>query len=71
MYTASIAALEGFWAEYGKRLDWSKPYTKAKDVSWDKSDLHVRWFSDGELNVSHNCIDRHLATRGDKISLIW
>ncbi len=71
MYAASIADPEAFWAEHGLRLDWSKPYTKVKDVSWDKSDLHVRWFSDGELNVAYNCIDRHLDTRGDKVALIW
>ncbi|GAB5456389.1 MAG: hypothetical protein Hens2KO_26180 [Henriciella sp.] len=71
MYAASIADPDGFWGEQGKRLDWSKPYTTVKDVSWDKSDLHVRWYSDGELNVAYNCIDRHLATRGDKVALIW
>ena len=71
MYAASIADPISFWAEQGKRLDWSKPYTTVKDVSWDRSDLHVRWYSDGELNVSYNCIDRHLATRGDKVALIW
>ncbi|MEO0607214.1 MAG: acetate--CoA ligase [Pseudomonadota bacterium] len=71
MYAASIADPEAFWAEHGQRLDWSKPYSKVKDVSWDKADLHVRWYSDGELNVAYNCIDRHLATRGDKVALIW
>ena len=71
MYAASIADPEAFWAEQGWRLDWSTPYTKVKDVSWDKDDLHVRWYSDGELNVAYNCIDRHLATRGDKVALIW
>ena len=71
MYAASIADPDAFWGEHGKRLDWSKPYTTVKDVSWDKSDLHVRWYSDGELNVAYNCIDRHLATRGDKVALIW
>ena len=71
MYAASVADPEAFWGEHGKRLDWSKPYTQVKDVSWDKSDLHVRWYADGELNVSYNCIDRHLATRGDKVALIW
>ncbi|MEO1360435.1 MAG: acetate--CoA ligase, partial [Pseudomonadota bacterium] len=71
MYAASVVDPEAFWREQGKRLDWSKPYTTVKDVSWDKSDLHVRWYSDGELNVSYNCIDRHLATRGDKVALIW
>jgi len=71
MYAASMADPEAFWGAHGKRLDWSKPYTQVKDVSWDKSDLHVRWYADGELNVSYNCIDRHLATRGDKVALIW
>ncbi|MEO0551164.1 MAG: acetyl-coenzyme A synthetase N-terminal domain-containing protein, partial [Pseudomonadota bacterium] len=71
MYAASIADPEAFWGAHGQRLDWSKPYTTVKDVSWDKSDLHVRWFSDGELNVSYNCIDRHLDKRGDKTALIW
>jgi len=71
MYAASVADPEAFWGEHGKRINWSKPYTKVKDVSWDKDDLHVRWFSDGELNVAYNCIDRHLATRGDKVALIW
>jgi acetyl-CoA synthetase len=71
MYAASVADPEAFWGEHGKRLDWSKPYTQVKDVSWDTPDLHVRWYADGELNVSYNCIDRHLATRGDKAALIW
>ncbi len=71
MYAASMADPEAFWGQHGRRLDWSKPYTKVKDVSWDKDNLHVRWFSDGELNVAYNCIDRHLASRGDKVALIW
>ncbi len=71
MYAASVADPEAFWGEHGKRIDWSKPYTKVKDVSWDKSNLSVKWYSDGELNVSYNCIDRHLAARGDKVALIW
>ena len=71
MYAASLADPEAFWGEQGWRLDWSTPYTKVKEVSWEKSDLHVRWYSDGELNVAYNCIDRHLAKRGDKIALIW
>jgi acetyl-CoA synthetase len=71
MYDASIADPEAFWGEHGKRLDWSKPYSIVKDVSWNKDDLHVKWYSDGELNVSYNCIDRHLETRGDKVALLW
>ncbi|MEM6648714.1 MAG: acetate--CoA ligase [Pseudomonadota bacterium] len=71
MYADSIADPESFWAKHGQRLEWSKPYSKVKDVNWAKSDLYVSWFSDGELNASYNCIDRHLASRGDKTALIW
>lgn len=71
MYVASIADPEAFWDEHGKRLDWITPYTIVKDVSWQKEDLHVKWYSDGELNVAYNCIDRHLAKRGEKIALLW
>jgi len=71
MYAASIADPDGFWGEQGKRLDWMTPYSVVKDVSWETGDLHVKWYSDGILNVSANCIDRHLETRGDKAAFIW
>lgn len=71
MYARSIADPEKFWGEQGKRLDWMVPYTQVKDVSWDQSDLHVKWYGDGVLNVTQNCIDRHLETRGDKAAIIW
>ena len=71
MYEQSIADPEAFWAEQGKRIDWIKPYTEVKDVSYAADDLHIRWFHDGTLNVSANCIDRHLASRGDKPAIIW
>ena len=71
MYADSIADPEAFWGEQGRRLDWMQDYTTVKDVSWDKSDLHVKWYSDGVLNVTQNCIDRHLETRGDKAAIIW
>jgi len=71
MYAASLEDPEAFWGAHGQRLDWIKPYTKVKDVSWDVSDLHVKWYSDGVLNVSANCLDRHLETRGDKTAIIW
>ncbi|MEO1642919.1 MAG: acetyl-coenzyme A synthetase N-terminal domain-containing protein, partial [Pseudomonadota bacterium] len=71
MYAASIADPEAFWGEHGQRLDWMTPYTKVKDVSWDKANLSVEWYGDGVLNVSANCIDRHLDERGDKVALIW
>ena len=71
MYEQSIADPEAFWAEQGKRIDWIKPYTEIKDVSYAADDLHIRWFHDGTLNVSANCIDRHLASHGDRPAIIW
>ena len=71
MYAASIADPEAFWGEHGKRIDWIKPYTKVKDTSFTKDDLHIRWYEDGTLNVAANCIDRHLATRGDQTAIIF
>ena len=71
MYAHSLKDPVGFWSQHGRRVDWIKPYTQVKDVSYDASDLHVRWFHDGTLNVSANCVDRHLATRGDQVAIIW
>ena len=71
MYADSVRDPEAFWAEHGKRIDWMKPYSQIKDVSYDASDLHIRWFHDGTLNAAANCIDRHLETRGDKTAIIW
>ncbi len=71
MYKQSIDDPESFWGEQGKSLDWMKPYTKVKDVSFNEKDLHIKWFEDGTLNVSVNCIDRHLKDRGDQVAIIW
>ncbi len=72
MYQASIDDPDTFWAEQAReRLDWIKPFTKVRDVSFDKDDLHIRWFEDGILNVSANCIDRHLKDHADEIAIIW
>jgi acetyl-CoA synthetase len=72
MYAESIKDPEAFWAEQARqRLDWMKPFTKVKDCSFAKDDLHIRWFEDGTLNVSANCLDRHLAERGDQTAIIW
>ncbi len=70
MYEQSINDPEAFWGEHGKRIDWIKPYTKVKDVSYT-GDVHIRWFYDGTLNVSANCIDRHLKDKADQIAIIW
>ncbi|MEE4330945.1 MAG: acetate--CoA ligase [Wenzhouxiangella sp.] len=72
MYQRSIEDPESFWAEQAReRLDWIKPFTKVKDVSFAREDLHIRWFEDGVLNVSANCIDRHLAEHADQTAIIW
>ncbi len=71
LYKASITDPSAFWREQGKRLDWLKPYTKVKNVSFDAKDLFVRWYEDGALNVSANCIDRHLEKRGEQTAIIW
>ena len=70
MYEQSVKDPEAFWGEQGKRLDWIKPYSKVKDVNFN-DDVHIRWFYDGTLNVSANCIDRHLATRGDQTAILF
>ncbi|MBN9554558.1 MAG: acetate--CoA ligase, partial [Alphaproteobacteria bacterium] len=70
-YGASVEDPEGFWGKEAGRLDWLKPFTKVSDVSFDAKDLHIRWFEDGALNVAANCIDRHLAKRGNQTAIIW
>jgi len=69
-YKRSLADPEGFWAEQGKRLDWIKPFTKVKDVDYT-GEVRIRWYYDGTLNVSANCIDRHLAKRANQTAIIW
>jgi len=71
MYARSVDDNEAFWAEQAGRIDWIKPFTKVKDVSFAKDDLHVRWYYDGTLNVCYNCVDRHLETKGDDVAIIW
>ncbi|MFZ5730161.1 MAG: acetate--CoA ligase [Pseudomonadota bacterium] len=62
---------EGYWREVAGRLTWSKPFTQVKDVSFNRDDFRIRWFADGELNVSVNCLDRHLPERADQTAIIW
>ena len=71
MYRESIDNNEAFWAEQAKRIDWMKPFSRVKDVSFAKDDLHIRWFEDGTLNVCHNCVDRHLPDKADQTAIIW
>jgi acetyl-CoA synthetase len=70
MYERSIADPDKFWGEEGKRLHWIKPYTKVKNTSFT-GDVHIRWYEDGTLNASYNCVDRHLATRADQTAILW
>lgn len=71
MYAASISDPDTFWAEQANRVDWIKPFTKVKDVNYDFGNVDINWYADGTLNVAANCIDRHLATRGDKTAIIF
>ena len=71
MYQRSITDNEGFWAEHGKRIDWIKPYSRIENVSYDASNLSIKWFEDGTLNAAANCLDRHLAERGDQTAIIF
>ena len=71
MYKRSVDDPDGFWGEMGRRLDWMRPYSRVKNTSFDPHNVSIKWFEDGTLNVSANCIDRHLATRGDQVAIIW
>ena len=71
MYARSLRDPAGFWREQAKRLDWIETFTKVKDVSWDPDNLFIKWFEDGTLNVSANCLDRHLKARGKQTAIIW
>ncbi|HZX22385.1 MAG TPA: acetate--CoA ligase [Woeseiaceae bacterium] len=71
MYRRSLADNEGFWAEQAERIDWIKPFTEVKDVSYAADDLHIRWYADGTLNVCYNCVDRHLDDKGDQPAILW
>ena len=70
-YKLSISDNEGFWKKEGKRIDWIKPYKKIKDVKYSKTDVKIKWFYDGTLNASTNCIDRHLKDKKNKTAIIW
>ena len=70
-YAESIQDPENFWGRVGKRLDWIHPYSHVKDASFNAEDFRIRWYYDGRLNVSANCLDRHLAKRGDKTAILW
>jgi acetyl-CoA synthetase len=70
-YAHSVRDPDSYWGREAARLDWAKPFTKVKNVSWDPDNLAIKWFEDGALNVSANCIDRHLANRANQTAIIW
>ncbi|MGO2498311.1 MAG: acetate--CoA ligase [Vibrio litoralis] len=71
MYQESVNDPQGFWGKHGKIVDWIKPFTQVKNTSFEPGNISIKWFEDGQLNVSANCIDRHLAERGDEVAIIW
>ena len=71
IYEKSIQDNENFWKQQGKRIDWIKPYTKIKDVKYSSTNVHIKWYYDGTLNASVNCIDRHASNNPSKIAIIW
>jgi acetyl-CoA synthetase len=71
LYARSVKDPNGFWAEQAKRIDWMKPFSKVKNTSYDPNNVSIKWFEDGTLNVCYNCVDRHLAKRGDQTAILW
>jgi acetyl-CoA synthetase len=71
MYAESLKDPQGFWAEIGRQIDWIQAFSKVKETSFAADDFHIRWFYDGKLNVSSNCLDRHLESHGEKTAIIW
>jgi acetyl-CoA synthetase len=71
MYASSIKDPNGFWGEVAKRIDWIKPFSKVKNTSFDPHNVSIKWFEDGTLNVAYNCLDRHLAKRGNQTAILW
>ena len=71
MYAESVSDPDAFWAEHGQRIDWITPFTKVKNTTFEYPDISIKWYEDGELNVCVNCVDRHLAKRGNQTAIIW
>ncbi len=71
MYQQSVDDPDSFWGKQGQRIDWIKPYTKVKNTSFDPKHVSIKWFEDGTLNASANCLDRHLKERGDQTAIIF
>ncbi|WP_320077197.1 acetyl-coenzyme A synthetase N-terminal domain-containing protein, partial [Klebsiella variicola] len=70
-YQQSISSPDAFWGEQGHILDWIKPYQKVKNTSFEPGNVSIKWYEDGTLNLAANCLDRHLAERGNETAIIW
>ncbi|WP_267349205.1 acetate--CoA ligase [Sphingomonas sp. GM_Shp_2] len=70
-YRASVEDSDAYWRDQAQAIDWITPFRQVQDTSFNEADFRIRWFADGELNVSVNCVDRHLATRGDQVAIVW
>src|SRR5260370_26366694 len=71
MYARSIQNPDGFWAQEARRIHWTRPFSKVKNTTFGPGNISIKWFEDGVTNVAYNCIDRHLAKRGDQVAIIW
>src|SRR5262245_56750075 len=71
MYAASLKDPDAFWGEHALRVDWIKPFTTVKNTSFDPHNVSIKWFEDGVLNASYNCVDRHLDKRADQVAIIF
>ena len=71
MYEESISSPEKFWGRMGNRIDWINPFTKVKNTSFSHDNVSINWYEDGTLNISYNCIDRHLKDNKHKVAIIW
>jgi acetyl-CoA synthetase len=71
LYAASLSDPDAFWGAQGRRIDWIRDYGKVKNTSFQKGAVSIRWFEDGTLNVSANCIDRHMISRANQTAIIW
>ena len=70
-YQQSITDIDGFWRKEAQRIDWMRPFETVKDTSYNKDDFRIRWFTEGQLNITANCLDRHLEESGDTLAIIW
>ena len=71
LYAESVDDPDAFWGEHGRRIDWVKPFSRVQRTSFAQDRVSIEWFGDGTTNVAQNCIDRHLAARGDKVAILW